>query len=121
MMFPKPENKRILNTRRQSAEAINHAMGRFPMIVEILGELDKATLPFPGDEDIRHGCMRALTAILSELSKIEPAPPGRSSKAEELARIWLDGEAVTQLVSADHLQRLQEFIDRILGSAGPPR
>lgn len=120
-MFPKSENKRVLNTRRQSAEAINHVMGRFPMIVEILGELGRTALPFPGDEDIRHGCKRALTAILSELSKIEPALPGKSSKAEELARNWLDGDAVADLVDADHLQRIQQFIDRILGSASPPR
>ena len=103
-------------TRKHSADAINRAMARFPLIVEILGELSKAQVPLPGDDDLRHGCDRTLTTMLSELARIEPAPPGKSSKAEETARGWLKSDKVVRLVDVDKLQRIQQFIDRILGS-----
>ena len=105
-----------MKTRKQSAEAINHAMTRFPLIVEILGELDKAEIPFPGDGDVRHGCERALTAMLAELARIEPAPPGKPSKIEETALNWLQAKAAGRLINPDQLQRIQQFIERILGT-----
>lgn len=107
-----PETK----TRKRSAEAINRAMARFPLIVGILGELSNATIPFPGDDDLRHGCDRTLTTMLAELSRIVPAPPGKLSKTEETARSWLKGDKVIRLIDADKLQRIQQFIDRILGT-----
>lgn len=91
-------------------------MERFPLIVQILGELRLHQLPYPGDADIHHGCERALTAMLCELSRIEPAPSGKTSKAEETARSWLGGSAASSLVDADLLQRMQQFIDSILSS-----
>ncbi|MEO5711923.1 MAG: hypothetical protein ABIT37_00395 [Luteolibacter sp.] len=106
-----PETK----TRKHSAEAINRAMARFPLLVEILGELGKAQIPFPGDDDLHHGCDRTLTTMLAELARIEPAPSGKSSKAEENARGWLTGDKTIRLVDADKLQRIHQFIDRILG------
>jgi len=106
-----PETK----TRKHSAEAINRAMARFPLIVEILGELGKAQVPFPGDDDLHHGCDRTLTTMLAELARIEPAPPGKSSKTEEIARAWLKGDKTIRLIDADKLERMQQFIDRILG------
>ncbi len=106
-----PETK----TRKHSAEAINRAMGRFPLIVEILDELSKVQIPYPGDDDLRHGCDRTLTTMLSELARIEPAPAGKSSKSEETARSWLRGDNAIRLIDADKLQRIQQFIDRILG------
>lgn len=109
-----PETK----TRKHSAEAINRAMARFPLIVEILGELRNSQIPFPGDDDLRHGCDRTLTTMLAELAKIEPAPAGKSSKTEETARNWLKGEKAIRLIDADKLQRIQMFIDRVLGT--PP-
>lgn len=107
-----PETK----NRKHSAEAINRAMARFPLIVEILGELSKAPIPLPGDEDLRHGCERTLTTMLSELARIEPAPPGKPSKAEDTVHNWLKGEKSIRLIDVDKLQRIQQFIDRILGS-----
>lgn len=115
-MFTQPDRHPVLKTRKHSAEAINRAMTRFPLIVEILGELGKAGIPFPGDEDIRHGCERALTAMLVELARIEPAPPGKNGRTEEIARNWLHAKEVERLINADQLQRIQQFIDRILGS-----
>lgn len=103
-------------TRNQSAEAINHALTRFPMIVEILSEFEKAEIPFPGDADIRHGCERAITAMLVELARIEPAPSGKYSKTEETTINWLNSQAAHRLVNADQLQRIQQFIERILGT-----
>lgn len=86
------------------------------MIVGIFEELGKAEVPFPGDEDIRHGCERALTAMLVELARIEPAPPGKPTKIEETALNWLQGKSVDRLVNADQLQRIQQFVERILGT-----
>jgi hypothetical protein len=104
-------------TRKQSAEEINRAMARFPFLVQILGELSLTPVPFPGDDDIRHGCERALTTMLRGLSRIEGAPAGKSSKAEETAQSWLHNPAARQLIDADKLQRMQQFIDCILNSA----
>lgn len=104
-------------SRKQSAEEINRAMARFPLIVQILGELNQSPIPLPGDDDIRHGCERALTGILSELARIDCAPPGKSSKAEETAQTWLLNIPANQLVDVDRLQRMQQFIDCILNSA----
>ncbi len=100
-------------TRKHSAEAVNRAMARFPLIVEILAELSKAQIPFPGDDDLHHGSHRTLTTILAELAKIDPAPPGKSSKAEEIVHNWLKGDEVVRLIDADKLQRIQQFIERI--------
>lgn len=104
-------------SRRQAAEEINQAMARFPLIVQILGELNESPIPLPGDDDIRHGCERALTGMLSELARIQPVPPGKSSKAEETAQAWLHSTAAPPLVDVDKLQRMQQFIDCILNSA----
>lgn len=92
-------------------------MSRFPLIVRILGELDQSPIPLPGDDDIRHGCERALTGMLSELARIEPVEPGKSSKAEDTALAWLQTSSAHKLVDVDILQRMQQFIDCILNSA----
>jgi hypothetical protein len=76
-------------------------------------------VPFPGDDDVRHGCERALTAMLSELARIEVAPAGKPSKAEEIAQCWLTSSVSGQLIDVDKLQRMQQFIDRILNAAKP--
>lgn len=90
-------------------------MARFPLILEILNKLQSAEVPFPGDDDIRHGCERALTAVLVELARIPPAPPGRNSAAEETTIACLHSEQAVRLVNADQRLRLQQFIERILG------
>lgn len=100
--------------RKQCAEEINRAMTRFPLIVKILKELREAQIPRPGDNDIRHGCERALTSMLSELARIEIAPAAVSSNDEETARSWLHCPEARQFVDADILQRMQIFIDFIL-------
>jgi len=100
--------------RKQSAEEINRAMARFPLLVQILAELSHDQIPLPGDADIRHGCERALTTMLSELARIEGAPAGKLSKAEETAQNWLQHPAADKLIDADKLVRMQIFIDRIL-------
>lgn len=107
------------NLRKHSAEEINRAMARFPLLIRILGELNRDSVPFPGDSDIRHGCERALTSMLSELARIETAPPGKLSKAEETAQQWLQNPDASGLIDADKLQRMQLFIDCILNPANP--
>ncbi|MEO8615198.1 MAG: hypothetical protein ABI600_08670 [Luteolibacter sp.] len=115
-MSTKIETSPDTRTRKQSAEAINRAMARFPVIVEILNDLSKAQIPFPGDDDLRHGCDRTLTTMLAELARIDPAPLGKFSKTEEIAHNWLKSENVVRLIDADKLQRIQQFIERILGT-----
>jgi hypothetical protein len=114
-MFTKPDSTTPC-TRDQSAEAIQRAMTRFPLIVEVLGQLREAGVPFPGDEDIRHGCQRAITAIMVELARIEPATPGRSTKAEAGAIPMIQDREAARLIDADQLQRMEQFIRRILGT-----
>ncbi len=89
-------------------------MARFPLIVRTLEELRRDSVPYPGDDDIRHGCERALTTLLSELARIDSAPAGKSSKEEEIARSWLDHPEASKLIDADKLVRMQLFIDCIL-------
>jgi hypothetical protein len=114
-MSTKAEISPDLKTRKQAAEAINRAMERFPLILGILGELRNAHIPFPGDDDLRHGCDRTLTSMLSELARIDPAPPGKPVKAEEISHGWLTDEKAVRLIDADKLERLQQLIERILG------
>jgi hypothetical protein len=114
-MFTKPDTTHQ-KTRKQSTEEINRAMSRFPLIVEILGQLDKSEVPLPGDNDIRHGCQRALTAIMVELARIEPAASGKPSKSEAAALELLNEEESRRLIDADQLQRMQQFIERVLGT-----
>ncbi len=101
-------------TGNHAVEEINRAMARFPFLVQILRELDQAQVPCPGDDDIRHGCERALTAMLCELARIDPAPADMPSAAEKTAQAWLDLPGVHGLVDADKLERMQLFIDCIL-------
>ena len=89
-------------------------MARFPLLIQILAELNQDQIPLPGDADIRHGCERALTTMLAELSRIESAPTGKSSKAEEAAQNWLQHPEADKLIDTDKLVRIQLFIDRIL-------
>ncbi len=105
------------HSRQHTAAAVCEALARFPLIVEILGELAKSQIPQPGDADIRHGCQRALTAMLLELSRIDPAPPGPVTKHEETALNWLHARAASQLIDPDQLERFEHFVGRILGSS----
>jgi hypothetical protein len=104
-----------MKTSRQNVQAVHRAMARFPMILEILQKLNQAEIPFPGDDDIRHGCERAITAVLVDLAKIPPAPPGAIRSSEETFMSWLRSEAAVRLVNADQLLRLHQFIERVLG------
>lgn len=102
----------------EAARAINRAMERFPLILENLEELLKSPVPAPGDGEIRHGCERAITAILAALAKIDP-PTAMASAAtagdeEQIARAWLLGELPGRLVDPARFARLNAFIDRLL-------
>ena len=100
------------------AREINRAMERFPLILENLEELSKSLVPAPGDAEIRHGCERAITAILAALAKIDP-PIGMPSaipagSEEQIARTWLLGDLPGQLVDPARFACLNDFIDRLL-------
>ena len=101
-------------SRHEAAEKIHLTMIRFPLILKILRSLSEAEVPLPGDDDIRHGCERALTAILVEIARLDPAAPGKTSPAEETVRSWLDSAEAVELVDGDVLQRMEQFIDCVL-------
>ena len=105
-------------SREQTALAVLHAMTRFPLVLEILSELGNSTAPNPGDDDIRHGCQRAIEAILVDLSRIEPAVPGNPSEAEAETCRLIGGNSGEGLIHSDQLQRIHEFIDHIFGQQG---
>lgn len=100
-------------SREDAAQEIAQVTRRLPLIVKILQELHDTPYPGPGDDDIRHGCDRALTAMLSELAKMQPAPDGKPSQNEQKVRTLIGKYAAEGLVDADKLQRMQIFIDRI--------
>jgi hypothetical protein len=114
-MFTQPDSEAVLKTRKETAEEVHRALMRLPMIVDILGVLARSQVPYAGDSDIRHGCERALTAMLLELARIEPAPHGKPVKTEETLFSQLDDKTAARLIDADQLQRIQQFVERILG------
>lgn len=95
------------------AEA-ERSMVRLPLILEILGQLHASTIPQPGDADLRHGCQRALTAMLAALSRIDlataPAPLLICGKS---AREWIHSPEAARLIDADQLERFEQFLSRI--------
>lgn len=115
-MFTQPENSPPHVTRKQSAEAVHRAMMRFPLILEVLEKLGSTGVPYAGDEDIRHGCERALTSILVELARISPASPGKTSKIEESTVQLLHSKTASRLINADQLQRIDQLVERVLGT-----
>lgn len=115
-MITQSESHLPLKSRKQCVEDTQRAIIRLPLIVEILDKLSKAEVPYPGDDDIRHGCERALTAMLVELAKIEPAPVGKPSKLEDAALAYLHTPSAVRLIHPDQLQRMQQFLERIFGA-----
>ena len=106
---PPPRNRRL-----DATEKINPALARFPLVLRILGELAESRYPLPGDDDIRPGCERAITRILSDLARIAPAEPGEPDPAEETITAWLHHKDARRLIDADRLERVQQLIDSIL-------
>lgn len=103
-----------MKARKQAVDSINHAMARFPLILEMLDVVRKSAIPCPGDRDIEHGCERALTAMLVELAKITPAASGKPGDHDKTALTWVRSEAASRLIQADHLERFQQFIERLI-------
>ncbi|MGD7651765.1 MAG: hypothetical protein ACQCXQ_01030 [Verrucomicrobiales bacterium] len=91
-------------------------MTRFGLILDTLGALDRSELPHPGDADIRHGCERALTAILLELARIEPVVQGSPLETTDNNPLTpLYSATANKLIDSDQLLRMEQFIHRILG------
>lgn len=103
-----------MKARKEAVDSINHAMARFPMILEVLDVVRKVEVPCPGDVDIERGCERTLTAMLVELAKIRPAPAGKPDLRDETALGWVRSAHAVRLVQADHLERFQQFIERLI-------
>ena len=72
----------------------------------------------PGDEDIRHGCERSLTAMLVALARIEPATADDGHVVPGPSVLLLRGKEAANLISSDQLQRMDQFVERILSPRG---
>ena len=89
-------------------------MARFPLVVEILKHLHVSAIPQPGDEELRHGCQRALTSMLAALSRSAPATTPQSFRVcGKTALEWLHSPEAARLIDADQLERFVQFISRI--------
>jgi hypothetical protein len=115
-MFTQPHPRPAAECRESYAMAINRIMERFAMVVKIIETIDRTESPCTGDPDIIHGCQRALTAMLAELSLMDPAPAGKSSKAEKTALAGLRANRADQIIDPALFQRFELFINRILGT-----
>ena len=101
--------------RELVARSVNEKLVRLPMILGILGDLRKPPVPAAGDPELEAGCSRAMTAILAELARLEPAgTEGRAGKEEKKAFVWFRDRKVHELLDPDQLARLESFVARLL-------
>ncbi len=114
-MSTHPDPAKLPGTRHLAAEEIITSLARFPLILDILDQLAKAPVPLPGDEEIRHGCERSLTAMLRKTALIKPATGGTLSTAEKTVLGWLRSKRARQLIHPDQLMRIEQFVERALG------
>jgi hypothetical protein len=103
-------------SREEIAERINESMTRFGLIVSVLEELSRSTMPATGDVELRNGCERALTRILSVVAVMTPATSGGHSigPEERKAMAWLAGKQLVTLIDPDKLAVLASLIDQLL-------
>jgi hypothetical protein len=105
-----------ISDREKVARSITDALTRLDLMLGLLETLNEPLIPFPGDADLRNGCERAMTSILSSLAGMEPAgsssvPPGREEKA---LKARLNAERLSLLIDRDQFSYLWSFIVRLL-------
>jgi hypothetical protein len=101
--------------REKVARSINDALTRLDLILGLLETLNEPLIPFPGDADLRNGCERAMTSILSSLAGMEPAKPSFLPGREEKAlKARLNAERLSLLIDRDQFSYLWSFVVRLL-------
>ncbi len=104
--------------REQIALTINGSLQRLPLVLEILDEIHETKGPgLAGDEDLRHGSIRAVHTMVERLGRMAPAPvvvTGPVSAAEQIASEWLLGERPRRLIPEPLLCQLSATISRLL-------
>lgn len=113
-MFAIPTKPYPKKTRADYAMDVSRVVARIPLLSEILRMLAIDPSPHAGDDDIRHGCERAMNSILAELSRITIAPPGNPSPSEEAVRRLLDNERNESPIDPETLGRVLQSVERIL-------
>lgn len=110
------ETSNATTSREEVAERINESMTRFGLIVSVLEELSRSIMPATGDAELRNGCERALTKILSIVAVITPATSGGQNigPEERKAMTWLAGKQLVTLIDPDKLAVLAGLIDQLL-------
>lgn len=102
-------------SRAEVASAIQEHLSRLPLILSLLDGLRQPPFPAAGDSELRAGCERAVTAILSTLARLAPSSPSTKSSKEERAIIALiRSHKAHELLDPDQLARLDSFITRLL-------
>ena len=107
-----------MSQREQIALSINGSLHRLPLVLEILEEIHETKgSGSPGDDDLRHGSIRAVNTMAERLDGIIPASPELSalpSVAEQIATEWLLGERPGRLIPEPLFERLSASIARLL-------
>jgi|GEM_PF-2879695 len=106
--------------RTKTIESIEKCLIRFPLVVSLMNHLRPTPLTMTGDQELRAACGRAMTSLLSDLSKISPAPAAaRQADSRETAIFEMirNSEAL-ELLDPDQLQRLDFLMVRLLPEAG---
>lgn len=107
-----------MSPREQIALTINGSLHRLPLVLEILEEIHKTKgSGSPGDEDLRHGSIRAVNTMAERLDRISPAPLelfSPPSVAEQIATEWLLGERPGRFIPEPLFDQLAASISRLL-------
>lgn len=106
-----------MHRREQVAQSINGSLHRLPLVLEILGEIHESKGPaLTGDDDLRHGSIRAVQTMVERLYRISPAPlpVGSLTAAEEIAASWIKGETPGKLLPPPLLDQITASLCRLL-------
>ncbi len=101
------------NGRQDAVEALNRVLFRLPMVAGILRKINESALPSPGDDELRRGCERAITSILAELARLNPA--GHACDGLKTSDQWLD-EKLRNTLDVVTVERIEQLIARILAN-----
>lgn len=102
--------------REEVALAIRENLSRFPLILALLDGLRHPPVPSPGDPELRAGCERAITALLSAIAPLRSAVSraGKAGKEERAIYALIRGRKAQELIDPDQLARLDSFVSLLL-------
>ena len=99
--------------RRDAGEAVSRILHRLPLVADVLQRINEAALPSAGDDELRRGCERAITSILAELARLDPA--GHTHDDTISADQWLD-KKLRDSLDVVTVERIEQLIARVLAN-----